>query len=166
MELGVPAAACLADTIGQGPPFAPPTVRWTLMQVLSMNSRSGTSSAPASALKMFSQIPRSAQRTKRPSAGSGQDCRASSWVHRPAGNRPSARRFAARGLLPDSTRRSSTRLAPLPLTGRSGSIRDHWLSENQKKSAIPNASSREALNHIGAGLGIPLLGPDPSKLAP
>jgi hypothetical protein len=35
------------------------------MQVLSMNSLSGTSSAPASALKMFSQIPSSAKRTKR-----------------------------------------------------------------------------------------------------
>jgi hypothetical protein len=35
------------------------------MQVLSMNSRSGASSAPASALKIPSHIPRPAQRTKR-----------------------------------------------------------------------------------------------------
>jgi hypothetical protein len=35
------------------------------MQVLSMNNRSGASSAPARALKMSSHIPRSAQRTKR-----------------------------------------------------------------------------------------------------
>jgi hypothetical protein len=35
------------------------------MQVLSMNRRSGTPSAPASALKMSCHMPRSAQRTKR-----------------------------------------------------------------------------------------------------
>ncbi|MEQ9662613.1 MAG: hypothetical protein RLN87_08715, partial [Parasphingopyxis sp.] len=44
VDLRVPAAAGEADTIGQPPPFAPPAVRWTLMQVLSMNSRSGTPS--------------------------------------------------------------------------------------------------------------------------
>lgn len=65
VDLGVSAPACLANTIGQGPPLAPPAVRCALMQVLSMKSRPGTPSAPASALKMFFQIPRSAQRTKR-----------------------------------------------------------------------------------------------------
>ena len=44
VDLAVPAAACLADTIGQGPPFAPPAVRCALMQVLSMKSLSGTPS--------------------------------------------------------------------------------------------------------------------------
>ncbi len=45
--------------------FAPPAVRWTLMQLLSINSRSGASSAPANALNMSSHIPCSAQHTKR-----------------------------------------------------------------------------------------------------
>jgi hypothetical protein len=35
------------------------------MQLLSMNSRSGASAAPANALKIPSQMPRSDQRTKR-----------------------------------------------------------------------------------------------------
>src|SRR5208337_1352085 len=65
MELGVASAFRAADTMSQGPPFPPPAQRWTLMQELSMNNRSGASSAPASALKMPSQMPRSAQRTKR-----------------------------------------------------------------------------------------------------
>src|SRR5690606_5474318 len=65
MELGVAAPFGAADTIGQAPPFAPPAQRWTLMQVLSMNSRSGASSSPASALKIRSQMPRSDQRMKR-----------------------------------------------------------------------------------------------------
>jgi ribonucleoside-diphosphate reductase beta chain len=65
VDLAVPASPCLADTIGQAPPFAPPAVRCALMQVLSMKSLSGTPSAPARALKMPSQMPRSAQRTKR-----------------------------------------------------------------------------------------------------
>src|SRR3984893_10589481 len=65
MELGVAAAFVAADTMSQGPPFPPPAQRWTLMQLLSMNSRSGLSWVPASALKISSQMPRSAQRTKR-----------------------------------------------------------------------------------------------------
>ena len=65
VDLGVSPAACLADTIGQGPPFAPPAVRCALMQVLSMNNLSGTPSTPASVEKIPSYIPRSAQRTKR-----------------------------------------------------------------------------------------------------
>lgn len=65
VDLAVSTPACLADTIGQGPPFAPPAVRCTLMQVLSMNNRSGTPSAPARALNIPSHTPRSAQRTKR-----------------------------------------------------------------------------------------------------
>src|SRR3546814_2142938 len=32
MELGVAAAPARAATMGQGPPFAPPAVRWTLMR--------------------------------------------------------------------------------------------------------------------------------------
>jgi hypothetical protein len=64
--------------------------------------------------------------------------------------------------MPESTRRSSTRCAPRKPVGSSGSIRAHWLSENQKKSAIPNASSQEALNHTPPALEIRLLGPDPS----
>lgn len=65
VELGVAPAFGEADTMSQGPPIPPPAQRWTLMQVLSMNNRSGASSAPARALKMSSHIPRSAQRTKR-----------------------------------------------------------------------------------------------------
>ena len=65
MEFGVPAAFRAADTMSRGPPFPPPAQRWTLMQLLSMKSLSGASAAPASALKMPSQMPRSAQRTKR-----------------------------------------------------------------------------------------------------
>ena len=38
MELGVASAFGDADTMSQGPPFAPPAVRWTLMQELSMKS--------------------------------------------------------------------------------------------------------------------------------
>jgi hypothetical protein len=36
------------------------------------------------------------------------------------------------------------------------------LSENQKKSVIPIASSPQTMNHDGLDLGIPLMGPDPS----
>jgi len=49
VELGVSTAAGLADTMGQGPPFAPPAVRWTLMQLLSINNLSGASSVLARA---------------------------------------------------------------------------------------------------------------------
>src|SRR3546814_10703358 len=59
MELGVAASLRAADTMSQGPPFAPPAQRWTLMQLESMNRRSGTSPAPASAPKM----PRSEEHT-------------------------------------------------------------------------------------------------------
>jgi hypothetical protein len=65
VELGVAATLGEADTMGQGPPFAPPAQRWTLMHELSMNSRSGISSLLASAAKMRCQTPRSDQRTKR-----------------------------------------------------------------------------------------------------
>src|SRR3546814_7660476 len=68
MELGVAASLRAADTMSQGPPFAPPAQRWTLMQLESMNRRSGTSPAPASAPKMPSHMPRSDQRTKRMSS--------------------------------------------------------------------------------------------------
>src|SRR6185295_2891379 len=65
VELGVAAAFGAADTMSQAPPFAPPAQRWALMQLESMNNRSAASSAPARALKILSQTPRSAQRTKR-----------------------------------------------------------------------------------------------------
>ena len=65
VELGVSSALGDADTMSQGPPFAPPAVRWTLMQELSMKSLSGTPSTPASWAKMRSHTPRSAQRRKR-----------------------------------------------------------------------------------------------------
>ncbi len=65
VELGVAPPFRAADTMSQGPPFPPPAQRWTLMQLLSMNSRSGASPAPAKALKMPSQMPRSDQRTNR-----------------------------------------------------------------------------------------------------
>jgi hypothetical protein len=61
MELGIPATLVRP----KGPPFPPPAQRRTLIQLLSMNSRSGASSAPASPLKMSSQMPRSDHRTKR-----------------------------------------------------------------------------------------------------
>jgi len=47
VELGVAAASGAADTMSQGPHFAAPAQRWTWMQELSMNSRSGASSSPA-----------------------------------------------------------------------------------------------------------------------
>src|SRR3546814_6850213 len=53
MELGVAASLRAADTMSQGPPFAPPAQRWTLMQLESMNRRSGPSPAPASAPKQI-----------------------------------------------------------------------------------------------------------------
>lgn len=65
VEFGVPATFGDADTMSQGPPFAPPAVRWTLMQLLSMKSLSGTPSTPASWAKIRSHTPRSAQRRKR-----------------------------------------------------------------------------------------------------
>lgn len=58
VELGVAAAFGEADTMGQGPPFAPPAVRWTLKHELSMNNRSGTPSTPARSLKMRCHTPR------------------------------------------------------------------------------------------------------------
>lgn len=42
VKLGVPAALGHADTIGQGLPMPPPAVRWTLMQLLSMNNMAST----------------------------------------------------------------------------------------------------------------------------
>src|SRR5665647_1766916 len=65
MELRVSSAFRAADTMSQGPPFPPPAQRWTLIQLLSINSRPGTSAAPANALNMPSQMPRSDQRTNR-----------------------------------------------------------------------------------------------------
>ena len=71
-----------------------------------MNSRSGTSSPPASALNIRSQMPRVS-------------------------------------------------------VGKSGPIRAHCPSENQKKSGISIASSLETMNRASPALGIPLMGPDP-----
>ena len=65
VELGVPAPFGDADTMSQGPPFAPRAVRWTLIQLLSMKSLAGTPSVPASWAKICSQTPRSAQRLNR-----------------------------------------------------------------------------------------------------
>lgn len=65
VELGVAPAFGDADTMSQGPPFAAPAVRWTLMQLMSMNSFSGTPSTPASWANIRSHPPRSAQRRKR-----------------------------------------------------------------------------------------------------
>src|ERR1700710_69452 len=53
---------------------------------------------------------------------------------------------------------------PRVSVGSSGAIRAHWASENQKKSAIENASSQEALNHSLPNLRIPFMGPDPNLL--
>ena len=64
VELGVPAAPGRADTMSQAPLCAP-VVRWTLLQLLSMNSLDGTPSTPARSAKMRSHTPRSAQRLKR-----------------------------------------------------------------------------------------------------
>ena len=47
VEPGVPPAFGDADTMSHGPPFAPPAVRWTLIQLLSMSSLAGTPSTPA-----------------------------------------------------------------------------------------------------------------------
>jgi hypothetical protein len=40
MDLGASTAFGAADTMGQGPPFPSPEQRWTLVQLLSINSRS------------------------------------------------------------------------------------------------------------------------------
>jgi Co/Zn/Cd efflux system component len=65
--------------------------------------------------------------------------------------------------MPDSTRRSSTRGMPRVSVGNSGSIRPHCSSENQKKSAIFNASSPGTLNHHQPLSGIRFMGPDPNN---
>ena len=90
-------------------------------QMLSMNSRSGAPSAPASALKRPSQMPRSAQRTKQ--------YRTSSLAHTrprsPLSDRPTGaheRSRSARGL-------------PRTSVGSKGAIRSYCAPENQKKSA-------------------------------
>ena len=59
VELGVAAPLGAADAMGSAAGAA------MNLQVESMNSRSGASSPPASALNIRSQMPRSAQRTKR-----------------------------------------------------------------------------------------------------
>ena len=51
---------------------------------------------------------------------------------------------------------------PRVSVGKSGPIRAHCASENQKKSDISIASSLETMNHASPALGIPLMGPDPS----
>src|SRR5690606_39581573 len=61
-------------------------------------------------------------------------------------------------ILPESTRRSSTLGIPRVSVGKSGSIRAHCSSENQKKSAIDGASSPEASethrgNHVNPVYG-------------
>src|SRR6478735_8695462 len=113
---------------GPSPPFPPPAQRCTLMQLLSMKGRSGTPSAPASALKMPSQTPRPAQRTKR----------LYSVFFGPYTSAQSAQRPPQRSActIPLSTRRSSTRALPRTSVGSSGAIRSHCASENQKKSDI------------------------------
>ena len=50
---------------------------------------------------------------------------------------------------------------PRVSVGKSGPIRAHCASENQKKSDISIASSLETMNHASPALGIPLMGPDP-----
>ena len=51
---------------------------------------------------------------------------------------------------------------PRVSVGKSGPIRAHCASENQKKSDISIASSLETMNHASPALGIPLMGPDPN----
>jgi len=50
---------------------------------------------------------------------------------------------------------------PRVSVGKSGSIRAHCSSENQKKSAIAIPPRRRQVNHISLALGIPFMGPDP-----
>ena len=52
---------------------------------------------------------------------------------------------------------------PRVSVGKSGPIRAHCASENQKKSDISIASSLETMNHASPALGIPLMGPDPNE---
>src|SRR5690606_28218264 len=52
---------------------------------------------------------------------------------------------------------------PRVSAGQRGSIRAHCSSENQKKSAIAIPPRRRQVNHISLALGIPFMGPDPSK---
>ena len=54
---------------------------------------------------------------------------------------------------------------PRVSVGKSGPIRAHCASENQKKSDISIASSLETMNHASPALEIPLMGPDPSDLS-
>ena len=51
---------------------------------------------------------------------------------------------------------------PRVSVGKSGPIRAHCASENQKKSDISIASSLETMNHASPALEIPLMGPDPN----
>ena len=121
-----------------------------------MNSRSGASSPPASALNIrspdaalrpaYKAVVERLLRSRRPHADS----------------RPSARHSSGHGRFPLSTRRSSTRAMPRVSVGKSGPIRAHCASENQKKSDISIASSLETMNHASPALGIPLMGPDPN----
>src|SRR5688500_15413050 len=53
--------------------------------------------------------------------------------------------------------RSRSRSESRVSVGSNGAIRAHCASENQKKSAIFNASSLETLNHTITALGIPFM---------
>ena len=65
VDLGLQPVLGLADTIGQAPPFTPPALRWARTRVASTKSCAGMSFSATKARKIPSQIPLSAQRTKR-----------------------------------------------------------------------------------------------------
>ena len=128
------------------------------MQVESMNSRSGGAFAarqraeypfPDAALRpAYKAVVERLLRVRRPHADS----------------RPSARHSSGHGRsrsAPGDRQRAPCRAYP---SAKSGPIRAHCASENQKKSDISIASSLETMNHASPALGIPLMGPDPSTL--
>ncbi len=124
---------------GLGPPLPPPAQRWTLIQRLSMNSRSGAPSAPASALKISSQTPRFAGpihlRAVGPAAPTAQR------IHDPA-QHPAIIQMRLAAHVGRQQGRD-----PLPLRIR-----------KPKKSAI-SPPHHKAANHHQPPNGQPLLGP-------
>lgn len=155
VELGVPATFGRADTMSQGPPFAPPAVRWTLMQLLSMNSLEGTPSIPARSEKMRSHTPLSAQRRKR--------CRGSSSARRHVpGSRPTGHRYSAHELSPtalDGHRPEVSRACRRAAAARSETTAHPKTKRNPPSTDPPR---RRTLNHIHSAMGIRFMGPDPS----
>lgn len=128
------------DTTSQGPSFALPAQRLTLMQLLSISYRVRRIPTPASVLNKPSQRPCCDQRTKRSWSVFGS-CTSAQSAQRPP------RRSAC--TIPLSTRRSSTRGLPRMSVGNSGWIRAHRVSENHEKSDLSPPPRRGAESRSG-----------------